>query len=114
MTLGELLKDVRKLVNDTEIEYRWSDADIYGYLRDAIERLKAVRQVARFNDDGTLNDGTYPEDLASFELSRICQRWRQAFIYYAAARCLEIDSADTVNQSVAVDFMSKAEARFAS
>lgn len=115
MTLGDMITDVRKLVNDTEVEYRWSDNDIAGYLRDAVERLRVVRQVARFNDDGTVDTREYPAggDLPSHTLSKICSRWRQAFIYYAAARCIEIDAADTVNQALAVDFMAKAEARFA-
>ena len=45
MTLGDMIPDVRKLVNDTVVEYRWPDADIVGYLRDAIVRLRVVRQV---------------------------------------------------------------------
>ena len=112
MTLGDMIPDVRKLVNDTVVEYRWPDGDIAGYLRDAIIRLRVVRQVARFDDDGNPADESFPEDLASYTLTDICSRWRQAFVYYAASRCLEIDAADTVNQSLAVDFMAKAEARF--
>lgn len=111
MTLGDMIPEVRKLVNDTVVEYRWPDADIVGYLRDAIVRLRVVRQVARFNDDGDV-DETFPVELQTYVLSNNCARWRQAFVYYAAARCLEIDAADTVNQSLAVDFMAKAEARF--
>lgn len=113
-TLGDMIPDVRKLVNDTEIEYRWSDADVAGYLRDGIERLRAVRQVSRFNDDGTFDDREFPEDLKTYVVSSNCLRWRQALVYFAAARCLEIDAADTVNQALAVDFMAKAEARFVS
>ena len=112
MTLGDMIPDVRKLVNDNVPEYRWPDADIAGYIRDAITRLRVVRQVARFADDGSVDD-EFPEELQAYVLPKICLRWRQAFVYYAAARCLEIDAADTTNQSLAVDFMAKAEARFA-
>lgn len=113
MTLGDMIPDVRKLVNDTVVDYRWPDKDIVGYLRDAVARLRIVRPVARLSDDRTLADEDAPDDLAAWEVTEICSRWRQAFIYYAAARCLEIDAADTVNQALAVDFMAKAEARFA-
>ena len=113
MTLGDMIPEVRKIINDTEIEYRWPDSDIVGYLRDAVERLRIVRQVARFNDDGSYAGDDFPVDLAAYELSKICARWRVAFVYYAAARCFEIDAADTVNQALAADFMTKAEARFA-
>lgn len=112
MTLGDMIPDVRKLVNDTVVDYRWTDEDIVGYLRDAVARLRIVRPVARLSDDGTLSDEEATGDLAAHEVTEICSRWRQAFIYYAAARCLEIDAADTVNQALAVDFMAKAEARF--
>ena len=54
MTLGDMIPDVRKLVNDTVVEYRWPDGDIAGYLRDAIIRLRVVRQAARFDDNGRI------------------------------------------------------------
>lgn len=116
MTLGELIPDVRKLVNDTVPEYRWLDADIAGYLRDSLVRLQSVRPTTKLeaSGDGGYDDIAYPPDLTIYALPPTYLRWRQAFIYYAAARCLEIDAADTVNQSLAVDFMAKAEARFVS
>ncbi len=114
MTLGDLIPDVRKLVNDNVPEYRWPNADIAGYLRDSIVRLQSVRPTTQLevSGDGSLEDIQFSDDPSIYVLPPSYARWRQAFIYYAAARCLEIDAADTVNQSLAVDFMSKAEARF--
>lgn len=113
MTIGDIIHDVRRLVNDTTIEYRWPDSDIADFLRDAIDRLRVVRPIARLGDDGRIDEREFPDDVLSYELSGNCSRWRQGLVYYAASRCLEMDAADTVNQSLAVDFMSKAEARFA-
>jgi len=113
MTLGDIVGDVRKLVNDKDTPYRWENDTILGFLRDAVVRLNNVRPASRYDDaTGLLYDIEWPGDIATFALPASYMRWKQGFVYYAAARCLEFDATDTVNQSLAVDFMSKAEARF--
>lgn len=113
MTLGDIVDEVRRLVNDKETPYRWENDVILGFLRDSIIRLNNVRPASRYDDaTGLLYDIVWPNDIALFALPASYVRWRQGFVYYAAARCLEFDSTDTVNQALAVDFMSKAEARF--
>lgn len=113
MTLGDIVSDVRNHVNDRDIPYRWETETILGFLRDAVVRLNNVRPASRYDDaTGILRDIEWPDDLSLFELPASYKRWVQGFVYYASARCLEFDATDTVNQSLAVDFMSKAEARF--
>jgi len=113
MTLGDIVADVRKLVNDKDTPYRWENDVMLGFLRDAVMRLNNVRPASRYDDaTGLLYDIVWPSDIATFTLPASYNRWVQGFVYYAAARCLEFDATDTVNQSLAVDFMSKAEARF--
>lgn len=113
-TLGVLVSDVRALLNDDESPYRWSDDRIVFFLRDAIIRLNHVRPVSRYDENGRLYDIVWPNDVGTYEIPDFLMRWKQGFVYYAAARSLEMDAADTVNQSLAVDFMAKAEARFLS
>lgn len=112
MTLADLIGDVRKLVDDNEVEYRWPDADICKYLADAIVRLNNSRPESLYIN-GRLTEIVFPDGYGTFVLPEEYSRWHVGFCYYAAARCLEEDSADTVNQQLAADFMAKAEARFA-
>ena len=113
MTLGDIVIDVRRLVNDKDTPYRWEKELVLGFLRDAVIRLNNVRPASRYDAaTGLLYDIEVPDDISTFELPASYKRWVQAFIYYAVARCLEMDATDTVNQALAVDFMSKAEARF--
>ncbi len=112
MTLAELIPEVRKLIDDNEVEYRWSDTDVCKYLADAIVRLNNCRPESLYID-GRLTETTFPSNVATFALPGEYARWHVAFAYYAAARCLEEDAADTQNRELAADYMAKAEARFA-
>ncbi len=112
MTLAELIPDVRRLIEDTEIEYRWPDTDICKYLADAIVRLNNCRPESLYIN-GRLSETIFPTNKSEFELPDEYDRWHVAFAYYAAARCLEEDAADTQNRELAADYMAKAEARFA-
>lgn len=112
MTLVDLVADVRKLIDDEKMSYRWSDSDICKYLADAVVRLNNSRPESLYIN-GRLTETTFPSDKRTFEMPSEYSRWHVAFCYYAAARCLEEDAADTTNQSLATDYMAKAEARFA-
>lgn len=112
MTLLDLVGDVRKLIDDNVVEYRWPDADICKYLADAIVRLNNCRPESLYIN-GRLSETVFLDDKRTFVLPSEYARWHVAFCYYAAARCLEEDAADTTNQTLATDYMAKAEARFA-
>ena len=112
MTLNALIPSVRRLINDLEKDYRWADEVICGYLHDAVVRLNNARPESRYINK-RLTDIVCPEDVGTFVLPGEYDRWHQGFVYYAAARCLEEDAADTANKDLANDFMAKAEARFA-
>lgn len=113
MTLGDIVTDVRRLVNDNVSPYHWGRDVIAGFLRDAVLRLNNVRPSSRYDDEtGLLCDIEWPIDILSFAIPASHGRWVQGFVYYAAARCLELDASDTANQTLAADFMNKAEARF--
>lgn len=112
MTLNALIPSVRRLISDLEKEYRWSDEVICGYLRDAVKRLNNARPESRYINK-RLTDIEFPDDVGTFVLPAEYDRWHQGLVYYAAARCLEEDAADTANRELANDFMAKAEARFA-
>jgi len=112
MTLAGLTTEVRKLIDDNEVPYRWSDAIVCRYLADAIVRLNNSRPESLYIN-GRLTDISFPDDVGSFVLPAEYGRWHVAFQYYAASRCLEEDAADTNNKELAADYMAKAEARFA-
>lgn len=111
MTLTDLVDNVRKLIDDTTEEYRWPTVNICKYLSDAVVRLNNCRPESLYVN-GRLTETTFPPNVAYWEMPEEYKRWHVAFIYYAAARCLEEDSADTQNRELANDYMSKAEARF--
>ena len=112
MTLVDLVAGVRKLVDDEKVSYRWSDSTVCEYLADAIVRLNNCRPESLYIK-GRLTETVFPDDKRTFKLPEEYARWHVAFRYYAAARCLEEDAADTTNQTLATDYMAKAEARFA-
>ena len=117
MTLGELQKDARNLVKDSALPYRWSEPDMLSALVQGVKHLRAVRPEARYNGH-CLSVSDYPVTDAldaGYDLNtalafdvNVDERWRMGIIYYGAARCLEFDSADTVNAAMSADFFGKA------
>jgi len=118
MTLSGLENRVRVGLDDTHGVCRWDSPTVLTALVDAVKRLNAVRPESRYfrlelyAHDFPVTDGNAAGfDLAKaqgFEL-KVDGRWEQPLVYYAMARCLEIDSADTANFQLAADYFAKAE-----
>lgn len=118
-TLGGLERRVRAALNDTvEGAYRWDSPVVLTALVDAVKRLNSIRPESRYfmltlyQHDFPVTDGKGAgfdlEKAQGFEL-KIDTKWEQSLVYYAMARCLEIDSADTANLQLAADYFAKAE-----
>ena len=111
MNLGDIVHEVRELVNDQFESYRWGNEIILSFLKDSVVRLNNIRPDSRYLN-GRIFDIEWPKDLSAFEIPNEYLRWKQGFVYYASARCLEMDSSDTNNLTLAQLFMQRAEERF--
>lgn len=114
MTYAQIETGVRTLLQDDKPTYRWSAAEMYGYMPDAIRTLFSIRPTALF-----LN-GRMPSTLATLEpptaaaavsasgavTANVNDRYQQALVYYVAAKCLERDDSDTANLSLSSAYMN--------
>jgi hypothetical protein len=114
MTYAEIETGVRTLLQDTQATYRWSAAEMYGYMPEAIRTLFAIRPVALFVN------GRMPSTLATLEpptaaaavsatgnvTANVNDRYQQALVYYVGAKCLERDDSDTANITLASTYMN--------
>ena len=121
MTLAELERRARTGLTDTVEEYRWSPSVVLTALCEGVRHLQSVRPETRYVG-GKLKEISFPvtdAGAAGYSLTAarawnvpVDERWAQGLVYYAMARCFEIDSSDTSNQLLAADFFNKAETRF--
>lgn len=106
---------VRRMVGDAVAPYRFSALEIYGYVNAGLRNLFKMRPQAFFVN------GRMPETAAAMEPATpatveaasgatalpVNDRYGEALTYYAAAKCLERDDADTMNTGLAASYMSK-------
>lgn len=105
---SELVLRVRDALSDAVDPPRWSDAQIAGALVDGLRLLHSIRPESRYvglelqrEDYPSITAATGEEELSAF-LAAPCHvdpRWLDALRYHAAARCFEMDAADTANQA---------------
>ena len=114
MTYAEIETDTRKLLQDQNVPYRWSGAEIYGYISDAILSLFVFRPTALFVN------GRMPSTLAALKpptgneavsasgavTANVNDRYQQAIVYFVAAKCLERDNSDTGNITLSSTYMN--------
>lgn len=113
MTLNNLIPEVRNLVSDNSSSngYRWTDSKIILFLCQSIKLLGMMRPESRYIN-GRLTDIDFGSVPDNFIIPNELMRWRDGFVYFAAAKCLEEDSSDTANMQIAADFIGKATSRF--
>lgn len=114
MTYAEIETDVRTLLQDDKPTYRWPSAEMYGYMPGALRALFALRPTAMFVN------GRMPSTLAALEpptvsaaiaasgvvTANVDDRYKQALVYYVAAKCLERDDSDTANITLSSSYMN--------
>lgn len=114
MTYSEIESSVRTLLQDDKPAYRWSASEMYGYIPEAIRSLFAARPTALFVN------GRMPATLTALEpptqsaanaafgevTANVNDRYKQALVYYVAAKCLERDDSDTANMTLASAYMT--------
>lgn len=106
-TIGQVETKVREYLLDTEEgAYRYAPWLIISAIYDGIRVLHQVRPDTRYDGlklvrreypyvTSTTDDNTIREIRANH--FPVDVRWEQAIRYYAASKCFEVDSADTVN-----------------
>lgn len=114
MTYADIETGARTLLQDDKGTFRWSAAEMYGYMPDAIRSLFAIRPAALFVN------GRMPSTLAALEpptaaeaisasgavTANVNDRYQQALTYYVAAKCLERDDSDTANLALSSAYMN--------
>lgn len=105
MTVATIEKKARRLLQDTIEEYRWSSAQIRDSLVEAIRTLNAIRPETRYVD-GLLVDGIRLPDDDSTTIA-VEDRYEEALVYYVVHKCYLDDDSDTVNATLATDYLSK-------
>lgn len=114
MTYADIEMGARTMLQDTQATYRWSSAEMYGYMPDAIRTLFAIRPTALFVNGrmpSTLATLEPPTTAAAISASgnvtvNVNDRYQQALIYYVAAKCLERDDSDTANIALSSTYMN--------
>lgn len=117
MTYAGIESDVRTLIGDAVQTYRFSAAEVYGYINAGIRTLFKLRPTAFFTD------GRFPASAASLEPVAVAtvvsasgatevvaptgDRYQEALVYYAAYRCMERDNPDTQNSALADSYLQK-------
>lgn len=114
MTYADLESDARTLLQDDKPTYHWSAAEMYGHMPEAARVLFSLRPTALFVG------GRMPATAALLEpptataaiaaggdvTLNVNDRYRQALVYYVAAKCLERDDSDTQNLTLAATYMN--------
>ena len=113
MTLLEMEGRVRKeLLDDYTGSYRFPSLFIVNAIYEGVQLLFQLRPESRYNGVKlvTLDIPVVTDITLSTEQAKtlyIDPRWNRALIYYAKAKCFEIDSSDTANKTLADDCFSQ-------
>ncbi len=109
MTYGEIEAKVRTLVNDTEsAAYRFSQADIFGFIVDAVRHLRNINPSEKYGESGLLDDDIPTPD-ADADI-RFAPRHEEAVVKYAAHLVYQLDMTDSVNLQISETLRTRAEA----
>lgn len=105
MNANEIFIEARRLLQDTEEPYRWSNERLHDALQLGINALASIRPETRYVD-GLLTDGVMlpADDSASFPVN---YRYKDALVCFVVHQCYADDSSDTVNSQLSKDFLAK-------
>lgn len=105
MTVAEIERKARRILQDTVAEYRWTSADIRDALQEGVYALNAIRPETRYVD-GLLRDviALPKTDDARIDVN---DRYEEALVFYVVYKCYLVDDTDTVNQQLAETYLGK-------
>lgn len=105
MTVKSVEEKARRILQDTEKEYRWSSKEMRDSLQEGVYALNAIRPETRYVD-GELFDTVELPDSDTEELT-IKNRYEEALVYYVVHKCYLNDSTDTANAQLAEMYLGK-------
>lgn len=105
MTTTSIINRVRRLIQDNESPYHWSDEQLKDDIQHAIRALHKVRPETRYVNLSLIDEVVLPT-LASDVIS-IDDRYEESISYYAAYMAYSDDCTDPVSKQLSDDFLSK-------
>lgn len=116
MTYADIERGARKLVQDESASARYTMADMYGYVNEAVRTLFKIRPTAfyvngRMPTALAMEPATVDAAVAvtgELQVSTLAgDRYLDAFVYFVAGKCLGRDDSDTLNIGLADNYMQK-------
>ena len=105
MTVKSVEEKARRILQDTEEEYRWSSEEMRDALQEGVYTLNAIRPETRYVN-GELFDAIELPASDTEELT-IKNRYDEALVYYVVHKCYLDDSSDTANAQLAEMYLGK-------
>ena len=105
MTVKSVEEKARRILQDTEKEYRWSSEEMRDALQEGVYALNAIRPETRYVN-GELFDVIELPARDTEELT-IKNRYEEALVYYVVHKCYLVDNTDTVNAQLAEMYLGK-------
>ena len=109
MTISDIVRAVRPILQDATWPYRWSDDFIRSALDDGVLLLHSFVPSTRYVAGAVQDRVELPAD--PDETFPVDDRYREALTYYVASRCYQVDDTDTVNAQLAENYYAKAVQR---
>lgn len=105
MTTTSITNRVRRLLQDTDSPYHWSDANIKTDIQMAIRALHKERPETRYVNGGVIDCVLLP--VLATDVIDIDDRYEECIVYYAAYLAYSDDCTDPVSKGLADDFLAK-------
>ena len=105
MTVKSVEEKARRILLDTEAEYRWSSKEMRDALQEGVYALNAVRPETRYVNGKLFDVIELPA--SDTEVLTIKNRYEEALVYFVAYKCYLNDSTDTVNAELAEMYLGK-------
>lgn len=98
ITAAEVQSAAREILTDTIEAYRWSDAQLAGFVNDGIRDIRERRYDARFNADGTERTATEVDSTFAGEID-LHNTYKLPLTHYTVFRAFELDADDQSNNA---------------
>lgn len=105
MTIKSVEEKARRILQDTEEEYRWSSKEMRDSLQEGVYALNAIRPETRYVNGELFDVIELPG--GDTEVLTIKNRYEEALVHYVVYKCYLTDSTDTANAQLAEMHLSK-------
>lgn len=105
MTVNSIKTKARRILQDAQMPYRWSDGDIRSAIQDGINSLNSIRPETRYVRGSLVDLVSLPTD--NDATIDIHDRYEEALVFYAVYKCYLDDDSDTVNHQLSELYLGK-------